>query len=308
MRISGVLLGLIAIGSASAHGEQVQPVLAQGAQLTFVGSVEGTDAFIGIVTDGDRLIAYVCDGADTGIADFYTGAAHDAAAGMLTLKTDDGPDVLTLATDAARLPGLAGSGNSLTGSFVMADGVSHAFSAELASGPGALYRTDETMADGTDAEGGWVVLNSGDVRGSLNKTQPNGASTATVQMSTPGPGQPPAVTSSQAPAGCELMTTTFTVPTPDGEVPFSDYLWVIAGSITNGGEHYLLCPSQPVLAQSAPLDLMTQMQVASGPAPLAVPVKSTNGKSSPAHVMPGQVCVNPSPQNPHPADPPSCHR
>jgi len=103
------------------------------------------------------------------------------------------------------MPGFAGSGNGLTGSFVMADGVSHAFSTELASGPGALYRTDETMADGMDAEGGWVVLNSGDV-------------------------------------------------------PFSDSRWVIAGFV-DGGD-YELCQSQPVLAQSAPLDLMTQMQPA----------------------------------------------
>jgi hypothetical protein len=305
-RISGLLLGLLAIGATFGPGERARPALAQTAQLTFVGTVEGTDAFIGIVTDGDRLIAYLCDGAGASLADFYTGAAHDAAAGMLTLKTDDGPDVLTLATDDVSQPRLAGFGTSLAGSFVMADGVSHAFIAELAAGPGALYRTDETMPDGTDAEGGWVVLSNGDVRGSLNKTQPDGAAPSAAQMSAAATGTS-AQASSQAPPGCEVMTTTFTIPTPTGDATLSDYQWVVAGSITNGGEDYLLCQSQPVLAQSAPNDLLTQMQTASSATPLAVPVKSANGKSAPARVMPAQVCVNPSPQNPHPTNPPSCH-
>src|SRR5207302_3898549 len=42
------------------------------------------------------------------------------------------------------------------------------FTAEPATGPGAFYRMDETLADGTQVEGGWVVLNNGEIRGQFH--------------------------------------------------------------------------------------------------------------------------------------------
>lgn len=58
---------------------------------------------------------------------------------------------------------------SVTGTVTTADGNSYPFSTEAAVSPGELFLADsQTVADGSTADDGWVVLNDGEVRGSFS--------------------------------------------------------------------------------------------------------------------------------------------
>jgi hypothetical protein len=196
---TGALLfvGLLAIAGTLGLGGRAQPTLAQAGSRTFVGQVDGTDAFIAVVTDGTAVGAHVCDGDDNSIADYFYGSADpETNGGVSRLLTGDSMDVLTLNADLTSLPGIVASSGSLTGGFQTADGASHTWSADPASGPGALYHADQTLPDGTAAEGWWVVLNDGEVRGSFaTASSSNPASQRTVGMSLVR-GRPPQMTQS----------------------------------------------------------------------------------------------------------------
>ncbi len=142
------------IGSDSAEG----PAESQSAPLaaTWGGTVEGTDAFVAVASNGTEVMAYVCDGKSIATwfkaADGSDGvnlASGDLAitSGTLTLQTK-------LTTDA------------LSGSIILADGSSHKLVGTRLSGDAGLYRSEEKI-DGEDNVGGWVVLSDGQLRGAL---------------------------------------------------------------------------------------------------------------------------------------------
>lgn len=118
---------------------------------TYVGKVEGTDALIGLVSDGTAAVAYVCDGQDT--ATWFRGAQPDAR----TIQLDAGADglVATLSEQGAE------------GHVVLA-GTRRKFTAVPASPgtPAGLYRAEVPLDAGT-LIGGWIALASGEVRGLL---------------------------------------------------------------------------------------------------------------------------------------------
>ena len=113
----------------------------------WVGKVEGTDAFIGIASNGEEAMVYVCDGKT--ITQWFHGPAGsnglDLSAGSARLETQ-------LATDSA------------TGSITLADGRAVEFQAARAAGDAGLYRSEETV-DAEKWTAGWVVLNDGQLRG-----------------------------------------------------------------------------------------------------------------------------------------------
>jgi hypothetical protein len=154
-------------------GAKAVPARGQAQANTFLGRISGTDAFVAVVTDGDRITAYACDGAENGIADSFNGFAHDASNGSLTLSSEDSGALLTIQADATTLPAVLSSGGSLAGSLQTTDGQSHDWSGDPASGPGALYHSDDTLPDGNGGEGWWIVLNDGDVRGSYGQREVN---------------------------------------------------------------------------------------------------------------------------------------
>jgi hypothetical protein len=121
-------------------------------EYELVGSVDGTNAFIGVVLGGDHAVAYLCDGSETGatVSQWFDGAAND-----------NGFD---LTASGVRVKSAAFSAGVLTGTVMLADGSSHAFSAASATSPAGLYR-DSSSYDG--ALGGWVVLNDGRIRGAV---------------------------------------------------------------------------------------------------------------------------------------------
>lgn len=164
-----LLLGsLLAVVGAFGHGQLVPAARAQVQADTFVGKLSGMDAFIGIGSDGFNVTAYVCDGANNNVGDNFQGTADQASDGVLALQADNG-DVLYLYFDQTTLPGMLVPGGNITGTLVTTDGNSYPFSTDAAVSPGGLFLADsQAMPDGTPADGGWVVLNDGEVRGSFS--------------------------------------------------------------------------------------------------------------------------------------------
>jgi len=157
-----------ATGAASGAPAQLTPTqraeldairAAAGVQrTTFVGQVEGTTAYIAVVTTPTDATVYVCDEGNLGL--WFTG--QPASDGSLKSVHPSGASVeLTLAAGEAR-----GS--------VAIDGVSHPFVAETAVYPAGLWEgfdIEPALAEGRDlARYGWIVLADGTQRGSKVQT------------------------------------------------------------------------------------------------------------------------------------------
>ena len=122
-------LGLVACGGGSSAPKAG----------SYVGKVAGTDAYIALVTKGDKVAGYVCDGAKVSVWLPAASVSGHAA----TLANRRGARVGT-----ARWSGSAASG------MVSIDGVTHAFSAALATGDAGLYRA----VHGTPGQAGAVEV------------------------------------------------------------------------------------------------------------------------------------------------------
>jgi len=119
---------------------------------SFVGKVDGSDAFIAIIlhTDG-TVTAYVCDSAS--ISAWFKGSV-------------DGSSLdLTNASDARLTADLAP--DSFTGTFTPSGNSPLTFSVTKADQPSGLYRGEDTV-DGVDLVAGWIVLPNGDQRGAVS--------------------------------------------------------------------------------------------------------------------------------------------
>lgn len=115
----------------------------------FVGEVDGTDAYIAVVSGTTEAVAYVCDG-DADIAEWFRGPVD--ADGHMELTNDRG------ATLEATI------GDGVTGAITFADGSTHDLAATAATGDAGLYRI---AGEDPDVVGGWVVGLDGTARGSL---------------------------------------------------------------------------------------------------------------------------------------------
>jgi hypothetical protein len=145
------------------------------ADRTYVGQVAGTDAYIGIVENGDQMLAYVCDG--NGISRWFKGGYSQALASTLTSGGQ------TLVVQSTPL-GLQGT--------VDVDGVPKTFTArQVPQGSEAgLYRVDVPIDDQAIV-GGWVVLEDQTRRGLVSlggttlSTSSLSFSSGTVQVTSP---------------------------------------------------------------------------------------------------------------------------
>lgn len=116
---------------------------------TFVGRLDGTNAFVAIETvDRQQVRAYVCDG--TSLIHWLDGSV---AGDRVDAKARDGAGTLTA---TRRGDGFAGSA------------FGHAFTLSRATFPAGLYRaTDPSFA----IEGSWIVLPDGSQRGAALKNK-----------------------------------------------------------------------------------------------------------------------------------------
>src|SRR5437660_1588791 len=106
-----LLVSLGALTAAAGGGRLfVSAGRAQGAGGVFVGKVDGTNAFVGLVTDGEQAEAYICNGVS--FNELFIGTMADARDGRLTLVGEDG-DLLPINVDRDSLQTLLASGGSL---------------------------------------------------------------------------------------------------------------------------------------------------------------------------------------------------
>ncbi len=118
---------------------------------SFIGHALDSEAFIAIVTHGDKALAYICDGAD--VAEWFRGSV--AEDGLLELRSSGGW------TLKARL-----NVSGAAGWFVGESARPLSFRAVPQSGDAGLYRA-EIDIDGVHYIGGWVIDQQGEQRGAV---------------------------------------------------------------------------------------------------------------------------------------------
>ncbi len=161
--LAAVLTVLVGCGGDGGGGQ------AASAPGTYVGKLEGTDAFVAVISNGKEVTGYVCDGGQLsmwlGEPDLTNGQAE------LVSRRGEPLGVLTIADGTA------------SGEVRIADN-RYRFRAQPATGAAGLYR----VAEGTPgtpgfSETGWIVLGDGSERGGTNFIDP----TADEVVSKPAP-------------------------------------------------------------------------------------------------------------------------
>lgn len=142
-------------GSASVASQATGPVAPKG---TFVGKVDGSDAYIALVSDSKRLLGYVCD--------------SRLVSGWLDVAViRDGTAILS--SRGGKVLGQASFSADAVSGELMIGGARRSFSATPASADAGLYRAarikrqDGTLSKG-EIELGWIVLPDGTQRGAIN--------------------------------------------------------------------------------------------------------------------------------------------
>ena len=124
----------------------------------FVGKVDGTEAYVALVTDGNRVLGYVCDSKK--LSRWIAVATIRDGTAVLNSRTGD--ELGEAMISAGRVSGT-----------VTIDGEPHAFRAQQAAGEAGLYRAarvdreDGKLREG-EIEAGWIVLPDGTQRGATN--------------------------------------------------------------------------------------------------------------------------------------------
>ncbi len=141
---------------ADAADSPVAPASA-GPHGSWVGRLDGTDAFVAVVADGTQIAAYICDSGP--LAEWFFGPARAAD---LTLSSASGA-TLSLSLPEAAAP--------MSGFLRLADGPSRAFQADPSTTP-VLFRADAESEEGRQIAG-WIQIGS-ETRGSLALVSPTG--------------------------------------------------------------------------------------------------------------------------------------
>jgi hypothetical protein len=160
------LAAILAAGAllAAGCGKDEEPDTSRAvstAEGTYAGAVDGRGAYIALISDGERVTGYVCDGRkvsrwlaptdiDNGTAELVSRGGETL--GKATLTADGASGELTLASET------------------------HAFSADPATDDAGLYRAavGEPGKPGF-VEAGWIVLADGSVKGVKNSFTKTGA-------------------------------------------------------------------------------------------------------------------------------------
>jgi len=119
----------------------------------FVGTLDGTDAFVALVVSGSNAAVYACDG-DGGIAEYFWGAVED--------DTEVALDSLTGGSVRAELVD-----GAYAGTLTFPDGSEHTFTTERAVGDAGMYLVVGEQAVVAEVSAGWILDNNGAERGAL---------------------------------------------------------------------------------------------------------------------------------------------
>jgi hypothetical protein len=149
-------VGMLAACSDESNETTASPTAV--AVRSYVGTAQGTAAFVSVVVDGSRALAYVCDGVP---AD-PTGTAPTIQAWFNGPSDGKAVDVQQ---PAGRLQ-LELTGTDMTGTVTLADGRKLPVSGRAVDGDAGLYRAEAAGAD-VKAVGGWILAADGQQRGGI---------------------------------------------------------------------------------------------------------------------------------------------
>lgn len=173
--LAGLLLVLAGCGAG--EGTSAQPGESAGeaslAQGSFVGRVAGSDALLALLSNGEQVAGYLCDGEQVSV----WLQAREVTAGGARLVGRDGTDYGTVTV----------TDTSATGTVIL-DGVEHSFTLEPATGEAGLYRGFADLGEGESVEVGWIVLNDGAQTGAVATRTPSGVTLAAAPSLDPGAG------------------------------------------------------------------------------------------------------------------------
>lgn len=162
----GLLAGDLSAAAAAAPAKK-------GSGVTYVGRVEGTDAYVAFFVAKKNAFGYVCDGEQ--LAHWVAGKVKKG--GFALTDTSGGPAAATLVGGVL--------GKKVEGALILTDGTRHAFSARKAKGKAGLYRR-ERVIDGVNYAAGWVELPDGSFKGQVTAAglAPGGTTTTTAPPTT----------------------------------------------------------------------------------------------------------------------------
>ncbi len=139
------------------EASEPSPAVAPDAR-SYVGAVEGTAAYVAVVVDGSRALAYVCDGVPAdpeGTAPTIQAWFNGPSAG----------DAVDVQQPGGRLQ-LQLTDTGLTGILTLADGRAAAVSGRAVAGDAGLYRAEAPGSDGV-VVAGWILAADGQQRGGV---------------------------------------------------------------------------------------------------------------------------------------------
>jgi hypothetical protein len=155
--------------SACGGGDETS-TSAAAAEGSFVGTVEGTDAYIAIISEPGKVAGYLCDGKQVSV--WFRGSVSSDQA---KLQTREGKPLGNATLSSEKVTGEVSVGGS-----------SHAFTATAASGKAGLYREAKgTPGEAGSVETGWILLADGSQRGTRTSFNGDGKADFAPALSSP---------------------------------------------------------------------------------------------------------------------------
>jgi hypothetical protein len=159
--VAGSLIALtlaLLVGCGSDRSDETSGASPAAATRTYVGTAQGTAAFVAVVVDGSRALAYVCDGLPADpvgtlptVQTWFNGPSDG---GTFNVKQAGGQLQLRL-TDT-----------EMTGTVTLSDGREVPVRGRAVAGQAGLYRAEATGSD-SKAVAGWILAADGQQRGGV---------------------------------------------------------------------------------------------------------------------------------------------
>jgi hypothetical protein len=160
MILVGALLAVALLSRGAVDGPPV--IAAQAASSTYVGKVSGENAFIGVVSDGQSVVAYVCNSSN--LVEWFSGSLSAASAGILELISGSGAK-LSIEVASLNQTNLEGTTSSApVGRLEIANGPSLEFSTGPSLETAGVFLADVKVGT-KNVRAAWIALNDGDIRG-----------------------------------------------------------------------------------------------------------------------------------------------
>jgi hypothetical protein len=153
--MGAALLLLVACGGGSDDTAGPAPA---ATTRSYVGSAQGTAAFVAVVVDGSRALAYVCDG--------VPGEPVGTAPSVQAWFNGQSDGTAVNVTQAAGQLQLRLTDTDMTGTLTLADGRVMQVSGRTVTGDAGLYRAEAT-GSGSKAVAGWILAPDGQQRGGV---------------------------------------------------------------------------------------------------------------------------------------------